>query len=348
MITRRTRSIRRRVAVAGSAIVLATLAALLAAVATTSTTEISDDGTTANIEENTLEPLPTAVAWTAAAAVVVAVGSMWVWAKQAVRPIQSLADVADSIQSESLDQRIRIDDAPAELEGLIDSFNAMLDRLEAAHIQQRELIEDTSHEIRTPLAAVALSLELAANDPDTTADTHRRNAEEALVLVEELNASVDDLLSAARRHSQHSSNTQADLGAVATRVVERHRLITPEVRLRLLGPAKLLVPLRAQEVERALDNLLANAINASAAGDTVTITTSTTGQTTVVSVEDVGPGIPVALQTRVFERYESGGEGSGLGLAIVKAIADSTGSITVTSPVVEGRGTRFEWTIHHS
>jgi signal transduction histidine kinase len=103
-------------------------------------------------------------------------------------------------------------------------------------------------------------------------------------------------------------------------------------------------PLRLQQ---ALSNLLGNAINFTPKGGVVTVRLTADAQQAVICVEDTGPGIPPALQVRLFQKFSKlsqrntrGSEGHGLGLAIVKSVADAhKGRVWLESQ--EGRGSSF-------
>jgi PAS domain S-box-containing protein len=105
----------------------------------------------------------------------------------------------------------------------------------------------------------------------------------------------------------------------------------------------------SQRLLQVFLNLLANARDASAANTPVTVHEIDAGQDGVsIAVDDEGSGIPVELQSRVFEPFftsKEPGHGTGLGLALVYSIMeDLGGSISLVSPLDEtrGRGTRFK------
>jgi two-component system phosphate regulon sensor histidine kinase PhoR len=101
-------------------------------------------------------------------------------------------------------------------------------------------------------------------------------------------------------------------------------------------------------VERALSNLIDNAINYTEAGGTIRVGARTDGQDLVLQVEDNGIGIPAKHQSRLFERFyrvdkarSRNSGGTGLGLAIVKHIALAHGG-QVTVESTPGQGSRFD------
>jgi two-component system OmpR family sensor kinase len=120
-------------------------------------------------------------------------------------------------------------------------------------------------------------------------------------------------------------------------MAERHELsISPE-------PA--VVSGVRDELHRLVLNLLENAVRHTPPGTRIRAATYVEGSEAVLTVEDEGPGIPTALEQRVFERFvrggRDGGRGSGLGLAIVRAVAQSHGGSVVLERPAPDNGTRF-------
>ena len=120
------------------------------------------------------------------------------------------------------------------------------------------------------------------------------------------------------------------------------------------APTSRLVPLAAVDVElfeRAIANLVDNALKFCPAGATVTLNAVAAGDEVQVSVTDTGPGIPAADLPHLFDRFyqsrqsvapATGEGGKGLGLAIVKRIVElHGGQVDVTS--LAGAGTRVRF-----
>jgi len=103
----------------------------------------------------------------------------------------------------------------------------------------------------------------------------------------------------------------------------------------------------AEAIHDIVSNLVVNALESSPQGSQVNINLSWPSLRCVVSVEDEGPGIPVALQEKVLQPFfTTKAQGTGLGLAIVaRRVAELGGELKMTSPVREGKGTRFEMTL---
>ena len=97
-------------------------------------------------------------------------------AGRALRPISRITATARSISDRTLDARIALDGPRDELRELADTFDSMLERLEAAFESQRRFVANASHELRTPLAIVRTELDVTLDDPDADRDELRAMA----------------------------------------------------------------------------------------------------------------------------------------------------------------------------
>jgi signal transduction histidine kinase len=128
----------------------------------------------------------------------VSIGIGWLVANRALAPIGKITKVARDIQATDLSQRIALEGPDDELKQLADTFDGMLDRIEAGIDSQRAFVQDTSHELRNPLAVMAASLDVALADESADVQTLRKTAEVVRRNVERTSKTVDDLLTFAR------------------------------------------------------------------------------------------------------------------------------------------------------
>jgi two-component system phosphate regulon sensor histidine kinase PhoR len=216
-------------------------------------------------------------------------------------------------------------------------------RLSRAH---QELIANLSHDLRTPLASLRLMAETltgeARDDPEATQVFASRIAVEA----ERLRALVDGILDLSRLEAgvEKAQIEAVELWKVASGAVEE---LLPEAKERQLtlsirgAPATALAD-RAR-LERALTNVLGNALKFTSSPGSVTVTVGQSTGRPTVSVRDTGSGIPASQLPRIFDRFYTGdrsrtGRSSGLGLTIAKqAVELQGGEIKVRS--VPGQGT---------
>ncbi len=245
----------------------------------------------------------------------------WWLARRIVRPVVKLRDTAEQIAStQDLTTPIPAD-GDGEVGSLARSFTTMVDALATSRAQQQRLITDASHEMRTPLTSLRTNIELLGR-ANGLPDAQRTEVVDALQLeVGELSDLVAELVELAT-DSSRSQPTEpvvlADIaGDVATRAIRRYgREVT-------VVSADDLQPIDGQpaQLERAISNLVDNAIKYSPTGSPVEIGVTSTD----VVVRDRGPGIAAEDQPHVFDRFyrstlARGEPGSGLGLAIVQQI----------------------------
>ncbi|MEM9655591.1 MAG: HAMP domain-containing sensor histidine kinase [Actinomycetota bacterium] len=276
----------------------------------------------------------------------VAFGVGWLLAGSALRPIQRMTLVARDITATDFSRRIGLPGPEDEMKGLADTFDAMLDRLQAAFEDQRRFIQDASHELRNPLAVARTNLELTLSDPDASVADLRGSADVAMRSTERMSVLVDDLLTQARTGVPEVVRSDVDLLAMCDGIVEeftaaaRARNLT----LTMVAPrAELILRADGQAIRRAVSNLVSNAVKLAPVGTTVTITVGRHEQHAVIAVADEGPGLSEEDQINAFRRFwqaDPDAIGTGLGLSIVKQIAERHGGAVVVDSAV-GSGSTF-------
>ncbi len=266
---------------------------------------------------------------------VVAFGSGWLLSGWALRPMGRMAAVAREISASELSRRIGLRGPEDELKYVADTFDEMLDRLQASFEDQRRFIQDASHELRNPLAVTQTNLELVIDDPDADPEDLRRAATIAHRSTGRVSAIVDDLIAQARQGVPRSQVSLVDLRTVAADVAVELEASSAVRDLTLVVEAETSGDERRPMVKgddaalrRAVTNLVLNAVRLAPEGSTVTISTATDDEGALISVADEGPGIPVDEHDTVFERFwrgEDSGSGLGLGLSIVRQVAERHG-----------------------
>ena len=197
---------------------------------------------------------------------------------------------------------------------------------------RREFIADISHEIKTPLTGIVGAADLLADGDTLPAEARGRLL--GLVKAESarLNALALDILALAKLEDGSGFKpdaADADLAEIAAETVGRFRQRADEagIRLSLSASGPCVARCDARLLDRALSNLVENALRHSGSPD-VSVSVEISGGMAKISVEDHGRGIPREEAERVFERFcrldasrSSDTGGSGLGLAIVRRIA---------------------------
>ena len=279
--------------------------------------------------------------------VIVAVGAGLI-ARAGLTPFRSFNLLAASIGTQSLNKRVSLSGLPGEFQEMATEFNGMLDRIDEGYRRLQGFSGDLAHEMRTPVATLLGRTEVALSQRRTAAELREvleGNAEE----LDRLTALISDMLFIAR--ADHNATPiqpeSVDLVLEAERVAEYMAMIADEkqVRIDVTGTSAEVLADRLM-VERAITNLVSNAIRHANPHSTVSIGITAAGDRASLVVANEGERIAPDHVERIFERFyrvdqgRSRGEGgSGLGLAIVRSIAKlHDGSIAVRS---EGGRTSF-------
>lgn len=262
----------------------------------------------------------------------------WLVAGRLLRPVRRLRETAERLTASDLSERIPVD-GDDDLARLTETVNEMLDRLEAAMRQQRELLDDVRHELRTPLTIVRGHLELV--DPTDAGDV-RHTADLAIEEIDRMSALVDGLTALAEVRATVLDRQPIDVGAF-TRDIAALAGAIPGHTWSVADEAAATVSLDRRLITQAWLQLADNAAKYSPTGTPIEIGSRLVDSAVELYVRDHGPGIPAGQETRIFERFAraTGGpaRGSGLGLAIVARIVHAHGgSARVVSP---GDGAEF-------
>jgi two-component system, OmpR family, sensor kinase len=250
----------------------------------------------------------------------------WLVAGRVLAPLRLLADTARSIGESGLSQRIPVT-GNDEIADLSRTFNAMLDRLEAAFQTQREFVSDASHELRTPITIVRGHLELLGDDPEERRETI------ALVTgeLDRMSRFVDDLLLLAKAEREDFLRvSEIELGALTDELLDKAKALGDR-RWELESRGEAVLVGDRQRLTQALMGLAQNAVQHTEPGDRVWLGTEADRREARLWVRDPGPGVAPDDQERIFSRFARASasrrrsEGAGLGLAIVRAIAEAHG-----------------------
>lgn len=263
-------------------------------------------------------------------------------AAAALRPIRRLTAAAESVAATgNLAERVDVTGSD-ELARLAARFNEMLEALERSVGAQRRLVADASHELRTPLTAVRTNLDLL-REGKLPADEAKRALDESSVELDGLTTLVADLVELARGEERKLRVEDVHLDDLVAAVVDRAKARAPQMTfLTSLAPAQ--VSADPVLLERAISNLIDNAVKWSPAGGPVEITVR--GGEVVVT--DHGPGIAEEDLPRIFDRFYRAATarskpGAGLGLAIVREAAFAHGGTATVENAPSGA--RFRLTL---
>ncbi|MDQ3763418.1 MAG: HAMP domain-containing histidine kinase [Actinomycetota bacterium] len=268
----------------------------------------------------------------------------WVITGQVLRPLHDVTATARRLSAESLDERLRLPGPRDEVAELADTFDAMLDRLQAAFQAQRRFVANASHELRTPLAVVRTEVDVTLADPAADEAELRRMAtviRDATLRAQQL---VDGLLVLARTEGGTlRAREPADLACLAEAAL---RIVAPEVHSRGLRVTTRIIPAFTVGdpalLERVVGNLVENAVRHNVGGGWVEVCTGMTGSQATLRVSSSGEVVPPEAVTALFEPFHRGGvartshDGAGLGLSIVHAVVTAHGGTVDAEPVPNG------------
>lgn len=267
-------------------------------------------------------------------------------------PVGRIARTAEQISASRLEQRIPLEDAPSELLQLVQGFNAMLERLADSFRRLSEFSLDLAHELRTPIHSLLGNAQVALSRP-RSAEEYRSVLETIVEEGERLARTVRDMLFRAQADDASLSlaRERVDLRTELDTVVSFFHVLAEERNVTVVADGAAAVQADRNMVQRAITNLVSNALRHTPAGGTVTALISTAGTEKWVEISNTGPPIPAEIVGRLFDRFHRAGRsrsdetgGTGLGLAIVKSIMDLHGGrveLDATRPGVTTFRLRF-------
>jgi signal transduction histidine kinase len=255
--------------------------------------------------------------------IVVLIPVLWAGHRIA-RPLRSLAHAARDFRpgdgAPPVEER-----GPSDVRAVIAAYNVLSTRVNAMLDEKDRMLGAIGHDLRTPLAALRVRIESVEDDDDRArmADT-----------IDEMNRTLDDILSLARLGRPSEPPTDVDLAALIDAVVEDFRDLDQPVTFE--EAPRLRMRLRPALMRRAVRNLIENAIKY---GGSTEVRLRPGPEHVAIEVCDRGPGIPAEALDKVFDPFtrleqsrnrETGG--IGLGLALARAIVrDAHGEITLAN-----------------
>jgi signal transduction histidine kinase len=267
----------------------------------------------------------------------------WFMAGKVLSPLNSIISTAIKITEKNLNERIEVQTS-GELAELANSFNAMMNRLEAAFISQRHFMNDVGHELRTPITIIRGHLELI--DLDQASSIEQETINLVIDEIDRMSRLVDDLSLLAKSERPdflllETIDAKSFLDTISTKVqalANRNWQFEIKVKGVLIGDR--------QRLTQAVMNLAQNAVQHTRECDRITLGASLSHGELKIWIEDTGEGIELCEQERIFERFarvknhHHRSDGLGLGLSIVRGIVEAhRGSIQLQSQ--PGTGSTF-------
>ena len=259
----------------------------------------------------------------------------WFAIHQGLNPLRGLSQKIHDIQTNKMDVRLDENKVPIELVNMVQSFNAMLDRLQGEFIRLSNFSSDIAHELRTPLTNIITQTQVGLSKKRQSEEYQEllfSNLEE----LERLTKMVNDMLWLAK--------SQNGLIKPAQDILSSHEEIEVlfEYFDALAEESSLILHKAGENISfycdklhfrQLLSNLLSNAIRYAPKGSSITVSSEITSVEKVcICVSNTGEKIPSAHLPYLFDRFyrsdksrQRHSDGAGLGLAIVKALAEANG-----------------------
>jgi two-component system heavy metal sensor histidine kinase CusS len=264
--------------------------------------------------------------------------------------VEEMAATAGHISSTNLRERILPQGYPFELASLAGTFNKMLDRLEESFDRISQFSADIAHDLRTPVNNIRGEAEVGLASARTIHE-YRDVLESCLEEAVRLSDLIGKLLFLARAESPltHLHRERVDVAELLGGVREYYEASAAEGGIcftTTAGAEPVIAELDRTLMQRAVSNLVSNAMAHTPPGGSVVLATDAEAADIRIEVTDTGAGIPPEALPRVFDRFfrldtsrSQGSRGTGLGLAIVQSIMVlHGGNVEITSQL--GHGTR--------
>ncbi|NCF04669.1 MULTISPECIES: sensor histidine kinase [Kosakonia] len=264
----------------------------------------------------------------------------WLSIRIAMRPWNKVVNEIASRTPEDLSP-LKAVPKHRELRQMVDAVNVFLARVRESTERERVFIADAAHELRTPLAAMRINVEALQSY------VSRDSQQELLAGIIRSNSRAARLVNQLLllMHSEARIDTVMEPVPLTTLIQERMAMQAPlaaerGIELEFYSHDEIWVTGVRERLMSLLDNVIENAVKYSPEGGRVEVEVRSLDESTQLRVSDAGPGIPVELRERVFDRFfrdpNQMQSGSGLGLAIVKAVAQLHNSSVYLSTSAEG------------
>lgn len=313
------------------------------------TLQIAQDRTTDELFEKRFGLLVGAVllvGMVASAALAVSVS------KRGLRPLAAMTHSLMRVSPDRLDERVPPHEWPRELQPVAIAFDDMLDRLENSFNRLSQFSADLAHELRTPIAHIRGEAEVALTRPRSP-NEYRAVIESSVAECERLSGLIDNLLFLARAEAadRQVHRQTFDARAAVEKIASYYEALAEERQVGITSEGEATIAADLLLFNRALSNLVENALRHTPAGGAITIALTADAETTEVAVRDTGAGIAGEHLPHVFDRFyradpSRSAEGTGLGLALVKSIvALHGGTVAIASEVDRGTSVTLKFPV---
>jgi two-component system sensor histidine kinase VanS len=264
--------------------------------------------------------------------------------------LTAITTAARHASQTTLHERLNLTGPDDELKELGDTFDSMLERLDAAFAAQKRFVANASHELRTPLTVTRTAVEVTLAKPSVTDTQWRTMSKDVARSTDRAQRLIDGLLTLARSEEQLTDAEDDDLADLAAEGLDQ---VAAAARTRGLQITTDLdaAPVRGNIalLGRAVANLLENAVKYNVDGGALLIRTHTTQRWSELTVANAGAVLDPAAIPELFEPFHRGertrghspagdrdDSGTGLGLSIVYAVVHAHGGKITATPRTSG------------
>ena len=255
-------------------------------------------------------------------------GLGWYISGRVLRPVRVITATARRASEQHLGERLALTGPRDELRELADTFDDMLERLDAAFATQRRFVANASHELRTPLTVMRTAIDVTLAKPSLTASQLADMAVRVRRSIDKAESMIEALLTIAVSDQGKLSTEFTDLATLAEDAIDA---AAPEIeRLKLSVEAKL-DPAEttgdSQLLERMIANLVGNAVRHNEPGGWIRLRTGSGDAAAHLEIANSGPFVPDDAVPSLFEPFRrmeartGVRDGVGLGLSIARSVA---------------------------
>jgi two-component system heavy metal sensor histidine kinase CusS len=248
--------------------------------------------------------------------------------RRGLQPLRDMSQSVARVSASHLNERLSPAQWPLEIQPLADAFDKMLARLEDSFTRLSQFSADLAHELRTPIGNILGESQVALTR-SRSADEYREVIESTVAECERLAGVVDNLLFLARAEAtdRQIQTSQFDARDAAEKIAGYYQTVAEDRKVRITCDGTGQVLADRALFDRAMTNLVDNALRFTPDGGHIHIAVETNTTKTTVAVSDDGSGIAAEHLPHVFDRFyradpSRSAAGTGLGLSLVKSIVD--------------------------
>lgn len=268
----------------------------------------------------------------------------WLVLQYTMRPIQELTSKIDDLETSNLPQEIILKNKNRETRKLESSFNNLLNQINATLDSQKHFVSNAAHELKTPLTSILTNIDVLEMDDNPSKEEYREVLSITRDNIERMSNLVKDMLDLTQLQKQNYEQFNLRQLTLINDEMKKD-IANKNINFIMIGDTT--INGNRALIERAIQNLIGNAIRYSEKGGSIEVKASQNE----IEIKDTGIGIPFDQQDKVFEPFYCVNPsrsrklgGSGLGLSIVHQILTAHGmSIHLKSQ--ENIGTTFTITL---